>query len=142
MLLTPLAGAADVTMFSNGAAEVSVEVRDSPEYTNTDDGTVTLPSGDTVTSASMSISTGMAKHQTYSTINGDTAQYVWDPSFNNQQTEFSTLTDFTYQEDTIKLVSGGFSTDFERDNAGFQDITTGLSPVSYTHLTLPTSDLV
>ena len=127
MLLTPLAGAADVTMFSNGAAEVSVEVRDSPDYTNIDDGTVTLPSGNTVTSASMSISTGMAKHQTYSTINGDTAQYVWDPSFNNQQTEFSTLTDFTYQEDTIKLVSGGFSTDFERDNAGFQDITTGLS---------------
>ena len=128
MLLTPLAGAADVTTFTNGANEVSVEVRDSPEYTNNNDGTITLPSGDTVTSASMVIATDMATHETYTTINGDTAQYVWDPVYNNQQTEFSTLSDFTYNKDTIKLVSGGFSTDFERDEAGFQDITTGMSP--------------
>ena len=60
MLLTPLAGAADVTTFTNGANEVSVEVRDSPEYTNNDDGTITLPSGDTVTSASMVIATDLS----------------------------------------------------------------------------------
>ena len=121
MLISPIAGAANVTTFSDGGSEITVEVRDSPEYTNNEDGTITLPSGDTVTSASVKISTDMATHETYTTINADTAQYVWDPVFNNQQTEYSTLGDFTYHEDTVRLVSGGFSTDFERSDAAFFD---------------------
>ena len=100
MLVSPLAAAASVTTFSDGGAEIEIEVREGPEYTNSDDGTVTLPSGDTVTSASVKVSTSMATHETYSTINSETAQYVWDPVYNNQQTEYSTLADFTYHEDT------------------------------------------
>ena len=123
MLITPLAGAADVTTFSNGGSDVTVEVRDSAEYTNYEDGTISLPSGDTVTSASMKISTDMATHETFTSINSETAQYVWDPVYNNQQTEYSTLTDFTYHEDTVQLVSGGFSTDFERSESSFIDHT-------------------
>ena len=123
MLITPLAGAADVTTFSNGGSDVTVEVRDSAEYTNYEDGTISLPSGDTVTSASMKISTDMATHETFTSINSETAQYVWDPVYNNQQTEYSTLTDFTYHEDTVQLVSGGFSTDFERSESSFFDHT-------------------
>ena len=65
----------------------------------------------------------MATHETYTTINSDSAQYVWDPFYNNQQTEFSTQSDFTYTEDYVSLVSGGFSTDFERTNGGFSDAT-------------------
>ena len=49
MLITPMASAANVTTFSSGESEILVEVRDSPEYTNIEDGTVTLPAGDTVT---------------------------------------------------------------------------------------------
>ena len=79
MLISPIAGAASLTTFSDGGTEITVEVRDGPEYTNFEDGTVTLPSGDTVTSASVKVSTGMATHETYSTINSETAQYVWDP---------------------------------------------------------------
>ena len=123
MLITPMASAANVTTFSSGESEILVEVRDSPEYTNIEDGTVTLPAGDTVTSASVKLSTGMATHNDHSTINGDTAQYVWDPAYNVGQTEYSTLSDFTYQEEIVKLVSGGFSTDFERTDAGFFDHT-------------------
>ena len=123
MLISPMAGAANVSTFSNGDSEITVEVRDSPEYTNIVDGTVNLPSGDTVTSASMKISTDFATHETYTTINGDSAQFVWDPFYNNQQTVFSNQDDFTYTEDTIRLVSGGFSTDFERTNGGFRDET-------------------
>ena len=121
MLISPIAGAANVTTFSGGGSEITVEVRDSPEYTNFEDGTVTLPSGDTVTSAEVKISTDMATHETYTSINADTAQYVWDPVYNNQQTEYSTLSDFTYHEDTVSLVSGGFSTDFERSESAFFD---------------------
>ena len=121
MLISPLAGAASVTTFSDGGSEITVEVRDSPEYTNNEDGTVTLPSGDTVTSASVKLATGMATHESYTSINSETATYVWDPVYNNQQTEYSTLSDFTYHEDTVRLVSGGFSTDFERTDSEFFD---------------------
>ncbi len=119
MLISPLAGAATLTTFSDGETEVTVEVRDSPVYTNNEDGTITLPSGDTVTSASVKVSTDMAKHESISTINSETAQFVWDPAYNNLQTEYSTLTDFTYHDDTVQLVSGGFSTDFERTDSSF-----------------------
>jgi len=119
MLISPLAGAATVTTFSDGGTEITVEVRESPDYTNNEDGTVTLPSGDTVTSATVKVSTDMATHQSFSSIDNNTAQYVWDPSYNNQQTEYSTLADFTYHENKVKLVSGGFSTDFERTDSSF-----------------------
>jgi len=122
MLIAPIAGAANVTTFSGGDSEVTVEVRDGPDYTNIVDGTVTIPSGDTVTSASVKVSTGMATHETYNTINSETSQFVWDPVYNNQQTEYSTLTDFTYHDETVSLVSGGFSTDFERTGSEFIDI--------------------
>ena len=121
MLISPLAGAASITTFGSNATDVIVEVRDGPDYTNSVDGVVTVPSGDTVTSASVKISTDMATHQAYSSINAETAEFVWDPAYNNQQTEYSTLSDFTYQEETVKLVSGGLSTDFERTDSGFYD---------------------
>ena len=121
MLISPLAGAANVNTFSGGDSEVNIEVREGPDFTNSDDGTITLPAGDTVTSASMKLSTSMATHETVTTINSDTQLFVWDPAVNNQQTEYSNLNDFTYREDQVKLVSGGLSTDFERTRAGFQD---------------------
>ena len=81
MLISPMAGAANVTTFSDGSNEVIVEVRDSPDYTNIEDGSVTLPSGDTVTSASVKVSTGMATHETFNTINSETSPYVWAVSY-------------------------------------------------------------
>ena len=123
MIISPMAGAANVNTFSNGDSEVTVEVRDGPDYQNIQDGEVTLPAGDTVTSASMTISTDMATHQTHNTINVETkGQFLWDPEYNNYQTEYSNKNLFTYGDDSIKLVSGGFSTDFEGTTAGFMDI--------------------
>jgi len=123
MIISPMAGAANVNTFGNGDSEVTVEVRDGPNYQNIQDGEVTLPAGDTVTSASMTISTDMATHQTYNTIDASLGQYVWDPLYNNYQTEYSNKSLFTYSEDSVKLVSGGFSTDFEGTTAGFADTT-------------------
>ena len=122
MLISPLASALSVTTFSNGNEEVTVEVRDAPDYKNIIDGTVSLSPGQTVTSASVDLSTSMATHETHSTIDNSTQMFVWDPSVNNQQTDFSNIMDFTYRESSVKLVSGGMSTDFERTNAGFRDV--------------------
>jgi len=121
MLISPIAGAASITTFSGGDSEVTVEVRDGPDFTNIVDGTVSLPSGDTVTSASVTVSTDFATHETYTTINSDTAQYVWDPFYNIGQTNFSNQDDFTYTEDSIQLVGTGFTTDFESTDGGFID---------------------
>ena len=123
MLISPMAGAASVTTFSGGESEVTIEVRDSPDYTNIVDGTVNLPAGDTVTGATVRVSTDMATHETYTTINGETAQFVWDPTYNIGQTEYSNEDDFTISEDSVKLIGTGFTTDFEGTRAGFQDIT-------------------
>ena len=89
MIISPMAGAANVSTFSGGDSEVTVEVRDGPVYSNIEDGKITLPAGDTVTSASMSISTDMATHSIQTTINAETAPFVWDPQYNNQQTDYS-----------------------------------------------------
>ena len=121
MIISPMAGAANVSTFSSGESEVTVEVRDGPEYTNIEDGKITLPAGDTVTGASMTISTDMATHNVQTTINAETAPFVWDPFYNNQQTEYSNKNLFTYNDDYVELVSGGFSTDFEGTRAGFFD---------------------
>ena len=122
MIISPMAGAANVSTFSGGDSEVTVEVRDGPVYSNIEDGKITLPAGDTVTSASMSISTDMATHSIQTTINAETAPFVWDPQYNNQQTDYSNKDLFTYSEDYVQLVSGGYSTDFEGTNGGFRDV--------------------
>ena len=97
----------NIRTFSNGDSEVTVEVRDSPDYTNIFDGTVGQASGDTVTSATVKVSTDFALHEAQ-TINGETAQYAWDPFYNIGQTEFSNQNDFTYTDESIQLVSTGF----------------------------------
>ncbi len=121
MLIAPIAGAASITTFSGGDSEVTIEVRDGPDYTNIVDGTVSLPSGDTVTSATVTVSTDFATHETYTTINGDTSQYVWDPFYNIGQTNFSNQDDFTYTDKSIQLVGTGYTTDFESTTSGFMD---------------------
>jgi len=121
MLISPLASALSVTTFSDGSEEVTVEVRDAPDYKNIEDGTVTLSPGQTVTSASVDLSAGVATHEVHSSIDNNTQMFVWDPAVNNQQTEYSNLNDFTYRESSVKLISGGISTDFERTSAGFMD---------------------
>ena len=123
MIISPMAGAADVSTFSGGDGEVTVEVRDSPNFENIEDGKITFTATETVSSASMSISTDMATHKTQTTINAETATFVWDPQYNNQQTEYSNKDLFTYTDGSVQLVSGGYSTDFEGTRAGAVSIT-------------------
>ena len=44
MIISPMAGAANVSTFSGGDSEVTVEVRDGPVYSNIEDGKITSSS--------------------------------------------------------------------------------------------------
>lgn len=118
MVFSTIAGAASVTTFSDGSDSTVVEIRDATTYSNDVDGQIGLPDDETVTSATMKVSTSLVEHDQHSRIDSNT-QYVWDPNYNNQMTNYSNLADFTYNEQTVSLAANGFTTDFERTDAGF-----------------------
>jgi hypothetical protein len=126
MLLAPFASA-NVTTFSNGDASVDVEIRDGNDLANLVDGSIDLPDGETVTSASMKVSTTMVEHGAHVRIDTDTMPRVWNPDYNNQLTEFSDKALFTYEDGSdatpVSLAAEGFLTDFEGTDGGFADAT-------------------
>ena len=106
MILTPLAGAINVTTFSDGASETEIEIRDARDWTNTEDGSIQIPATDTVTGATMSIGTDMAEHQANVRIDVDTMPRVWNPLYNGQLTQFSSKGDFKFEEGTTSTACG------------------------------------
>lgn len=125
MLLAPFAGAS-VSTFANGNSEVDVEIRDGSTMVNLNDGAIDLPVGETVTGATMTISTEMVEHAAHSRIDLETSNKVWNPLYNNQLTEFSDETMFRYEDSSgdatpLSLKAEGFLTDFEGTSAGFFD---------------------
>ena len=125
MILAPFAAAANVTTFGNGNETADIELRDGTPFVDTDSGTIHLPASETVTSASLDISTSMIEHSAHSRVDLETMPRVWNPMYNNQLTKFSNNTHFTYEEGStavpVKLKSEGFLTDFEETEAGFID---------------------
>jgi len=121
MLLSPLIGLSGATTFGNGSDSVKIEVREGDLFINSNDGSISLPGDESVTSASFKVSTAMASHKYVNTIDGQ-VQHIWDPAYNSQQTSFSNAGDFSYQGDNVALTSDGFSTDFERTLAGFSGL--------------------
>ena len=83
MVLAPFAGAANVTTFANQESEADIEMRDGTAFLNLDDGSIDLPSGETITSASMDISVNMLEHAAHQRIDIETMPRVWNPSKNN-----------------------------------------------------------
>lgn len=123
MLLAPFAAAANVNSFGNGNASDDIELRDGTAFM--DDGMVHLPATETVTSASVELSTSMLEYGDQSRIDLETMPRVWNPMFNNQLTKFSNAADFTFEEGSnavpVELKSEGFLTDFEETTANFKD---------------------
>ena len=121
MLISSLASAATTTTnFSNGSDEAFVEIKEALTYSNSIDGSVSLPAGDTVTSATINVATTMTNHSQLVKYDSSINLDLWDPAYNNQQTFYSNKDDFTYTDKSLKLVSDGFTSDFEGTNAGFQ----------------------
>ena len=71
MLLAPFASA-NVTTFADGSSEVDIEIRDGNDLENLVDGAINLPDGETVTGASMIVSTSMIGHGAHSRIDAET----------------------------------------------------------------------
>ena len=118
MIFSTTVAAVSVTTFSDGSSAVSIEIRDTATYTNKVDGNVDLPADETVTSATMKVSTTITSHHQHVRFDSNTP-WIWDPSVNNQQTAYSQMSDFTYAAQSLKLISNGYSTDFERTPGGF-----------------------
>ena len=70
MLLAPFASA-NVTTFSDGNSAVEIEIRDGNDLANLVDGSIDLPDGQTVTSATMTVSTDMVEHGAQTRIDLD-----------------------------------------------------------------------
>lgn len=147
MLLAPFASA-NVTTFSDGSSSVDIEIRDGDILQNLVDGSIDLPDGETVTGATMTVSTDMVEHGAHSRIDLETTDRVWNPAYNNQLTEFSDISKFRIEEGNsatpVTLVSEGYLTDFEGTNGGFMDITEpGTMPangIGWEHGSLSPSD--
>ena len=103
MLLAPVATAATVNTFSDGETEVSIEMRDPIDYTNSEDGVVRLPAGETVTSASVTAFADPIAHAWYTNVDSTVNPNVWDPAVNNLKTSVSSTTDLVYQNEVVKL---------------------------------------
>ena len=125
MVLAPFAAAANVTTFGNGNSTTDIELRDGTAFVDVNSGTIDLPASETVTSASMDISTSMVEHSAHTRVDIETMPRVWNPMFNNQLTKFSNASHFIYEEGSnavpVKLKAEGFLTDFEETSAGFLD---------------------
>ena len=125
MVLAPFAGAANVTTFANQDAEADIEMRDGTPFLDRDSGSIDLPAGDTVTSASMDISVNMLEHAAHQRIDTETMSRVWNPSYNNQLTKFSNQSHFTFEDGAtatpVSLTAEGYLTDFEETMGGFVD---------------------
>jgi len=95
MILTPFAAASTVTTFSDGSTEVVIEFKDGVNTENTTDGGFYIPSGETITSASVDI---VSTPMLYSTSNGvkGVNSFSWDPNQNNGATTISNPGKFTF----------------------------------------------
>ncbi len=143
LLLVPLASSINVTTFSGGDAEAVVDVRDSATWMN-GDSSMSLPAGETVTSASMTVGTAMAEHDAFVRIDTDTLPKTWSPDANGQLTAFSAKSSFQFEEGSsatpVRLTSNGFLSDFEGTTKNFTDGTQPmLSPMAWGHSTIPPS---
>ena len=128
MVLTPLVSGASITDFSSGSDEVDIILNDASTYSDTVDGAVDLPHDESITSASMALSSDPAIHGAHTRIDLETMPRVWNPNYNGQKTSFSKAEEFQFEDGStatpVSLKAEGILTDFESDPAGFMDGTT------------------
>ncbi|HJL59755.1 MAG TPA: hypothetical protein QF621_05330, partial [Candidatus Thalassarchaeaceae archaeon] len=93
MLFSTTVAATSVTSFSDGSTNVVVELRDPGNYQDGLSGAISLPEGETITSASLNVSTGFATHDDFITYDQSIMPpgggSIWDPRYNNGLTTYS-----------------------------------------------------
>ncbi|MEC7255168.1 MAG: hypothetical protein VXV76_01005 [Candidatus Thermoplasmatota archaeon] len=129
MILTPFATASTVTTFSDGSSEVVIEFKDGYSLENNSDGGFFLGSGETITSATVNISSSPMKHHSSVGYSGIVSKN-WDNSTNNGDTSFDDASKFIFNkntvQNTVQFTSESFLTDFEYDDGDFDNSTTNI----------------
>ncbi|HIO57459.1 MAG TPA: hypothetical protein EYN30_02145, partial [Candidatus Poseidoniales archaeon] len=131
MILSTTAGAASVTTFSDGAASVEVELREPGNFMDSMTGAISLPEGETITSASVNVSTGFAMHNDFTTYDQSLMPPggggIWDARYNSGLTTYNDANchsanpmdcSFSSTSPTLSLTSKGFNADFETGSQG------------------------
>lgn len=116
---TTLVHAASISTFADGNADVTVELRNQGVWGDDLSAGISLPAGETVTSAGVIVETAMASHEDVQTIDSSVMTEIWDPTYNNGLTSYSANSDFTYAEETVALTSQGYNADFETSDMGW-----------------------
>ena len=118
---TTLVHAATISVFANGNSEVEVELRNQGTWTDDLTGGISLPTGETVNSAGFIAATDYATYSGAQTIDSSIVSggEIWNPIYNGAMTQYSSTSDFTYDEPDLKLTSLGYTADFEGTTDGW-----------------------
>ena len=121
MILTPFAAASTVTTFSDGSSEVVVEFKDGVNSINNTDGGFFVPTNETITHASVNISTSVLTQSSNNRVGIESGLGIWNPTLNNGATSFSNASRFVYEDNNqnplpLALSSPSFVTDFEKSD--------------------------
>ena len=127
MILTPFAAATSIGTFSDGSSEVTIQFKDGVNTVNTTEGGFSVPSDETITSASLDISTNPIIMSGNTRVGVESGLPIWDPVLNNQATSFDNISNFTYQDDAgaplpLSFNSESLITDFETNISGFSNV--------------------
>jgi hypothetical protein len=131
MILSSTATAASITTFSDGGTSVEVELRVPGDYQDGLTGGISLLEGETITSATVNVSTGFAMYDGYTkydqSIMPQGGGGIWDARYNSGLTTYSDANchvaspldcSFTSTSESLSLTSKGFNADFEIGGQG------------------------
>mgnify|MGYP004382751097 CR=1 FL=1 len=118
---TTLVHAATISTFANGDSEVDVELRDQGTWDDDLTGGVSMPAGETVTSADLTVGTSYTEHNDVQVIDSSLVANgeIWNPIYNGGMTQYSSSSDFTVEEESLQLTSLGYGADFESNTEGW-----------------------
>ena len=124
----PFAAATSINTFDDGSTEVIVQFKDGVNTVNTSEGGFNLPSDETITSASLQVSTNPLITDGFSRVGVESGLPIWDPLLNNQATSFDDITNFSYKDSNgapvpLQFSSESMITDFETDESNFENMT-------------------
>ena len=126
-----------INTFDDGSTEVVVQFKDGVNVVNTSQGGFSVPSDETITSASLQVSTQPLISDGFTRVGVESGLPIWDPMLNNQATSFDDITNFTYQDSSgapvpLRFSSESMITDFETDESNFDNMT---DPFMQSHAT-------
>ena len=118
---TTLVHAATINTFANGDSEVDVELRDQGTWGDDLTAGISMPAGETVNAAGLIVGTDYAEHNDVQAIDSSLVSNgeIWNPVYNGGMTQYSSSSDFSYEEEYLQLTSMGYNADFEANPEGW-----------------------